>query len=100
MPILLKVGPLNTGDSWTYAQARQGVNSADPSFPPVSEETMRRITEGSVVSVRRLHWLLYRVYNDLISQAPKDSSSLREVSFDQIAEYFFRLEFGESRNLS
>lgn len=96
-PILLKVGPLNTGDGWTYAQARQGINSDDLSFPRVSEETMQRVTEGSAVPIRRLHWLLYMVYNDLVSQnTPKDSSPLREVSFDHIARYFFRLEFGES----
>jgi hypothetical protein len=96
-PILLKVGPLNTGDGWTYAQARQQIHSADPSFPTVSEETMRRVTEGRVVSVRTLHSLLYRVYDDLTSQNTwKDLSPLSEVSFDHIARCFFRWGFGES----
>ncbi|MGH3821269.1 MAG: hypothetical protein ACRDRA_00250 [Pseudonocardiaceae bacterium] len=96
-PILLKVGPLNTGDGWTYAQARQGINSAGRNFPTVTEETMRRVTEGNVVSIRRLHWLLYSVYKNLASQnTSNDSSPLREVSFDRIAQHFFQLEFGES----
>lgn len=42
-PILLKVGLLNAGDSWTYALARQGSDSAGGSFPTVSEETMQRV---------------------------------------------------------
>ncbi|MGH3696880.1 MAG: hypothetical protein ACRDRX_23350 [Pseudonocardiaceae bacterium] len=96
-PILLKVGPLKTGDGWTYAQARQEMSSFDLGFPPVSEETMQRVTEGNVVSIRRLHDLLYRVYDDLASKnTSRDSPSLREVSFDHIAQHFFRLKFGES----
>lgn len=100
-PILLKVGLLSADDGWTYAHARQGSDSADPSFPRVSKETMRRVTGEGVVSIGRLHWLLHGVYEELVSQkTPGDSLPFREVSYDHIADYFFRLRFDESRNMS
>jgi energy-coupling factor transporter ATP-binding protein EcfA2 len=100
-PILLKVGLLNAGDGWAYAQARQGTNPTGLSFPRVSEETMQRVTEGNSIPIRRLHWLLYNVYKDLASQnISKDSSPLREVTFDHIARCFYRWKFGESGNMS
>lgn len=98
--VLLKVGPLNAGDSWIYAHARQESASADASFPRVSEETMRGVTSAGVRSIRWLHRLLHGVYEDLSSQNTREGLlPFREVSFDHIGGYFLRLMFGESGNM-
>jgi energy-coupling factor transporter ATP-binding protein EcfA2 len=100
-PILLEVGPLNARDGWIYAHARQKSYPADGSFRRVSEETMLRVTREGVRSVRWLHKLLHGVYEDLATlDTPEGLLPLREVTFEQIAEYFFRLKFGEPGNLS
>lgn len=97
-PILLKVGLLNADDGWTYADARQGGCSADPSFPRVSKKTMQRVTQERVVSVGRLHRLLHGVYEDLAAQST--SLPLPEISYEHIADYYFRSNFSESGNVS
>lgn len=98
---LLKVGPLNAGDSWTYAHARQGSTSADTNFPTVSEETMHSVTSAGVRSIRWLHKLLHGVYEELALQnTPEGLIPYREVSLDHIGGYFLRLMFGKSGNMS
>lgn len=100
-PILLKVGPLNAGDSWTYAHARQGSYPADGSFPRVSEETIRRVTRKGAWSIRWLHRVLYGVYEELASQdTPDGLLPYREVSFEHIAEYFIQSMFSEPGKMS
>lgn len=99
-PILLKVGSLNAGDGWTYADARQRNVSADPSFPRVSEETMRRVTAEGVQSIGWLQWLLHGVYDELLShRVLRDSLLSREVSYDHIAGYCLRY-LAKSGNVS
>lgn len=88
-PIMLKVGPLSSGDAWTYACARQESDSVDRSFPKVSEETMRRVTASGPISIRWLHKLLYGVYQELASQ-DQHLLPLPEVSFEHIAGYCMR----------
>ena len=100
-PILLKVGLLNAGDSWTYARARQGSDPAGGSYPTVSEETMQRVTSAGVRSLRWLHALLHLAYEKLDSQDTReDLLSFREVSFEYIAECYLRSRLAKPGNMS
>jgi energy-coupling factor transporter ATP-binding protein EcfA2 len=92
-PVLLKVGPLEDGDGWLFAQSRQELHPDAGVYPKVSEETMLRVTtRGYPTSIGQLQTLLHGVYEDLRRRSPEDLA-LRspELSYEEITDYFFRL---------
>ncbi|MGP4020770.1 hypothetical protein [Saccharopolyspora sp. 5N708] len=92
-PVLLRVGPLDDGDGWLFARARQELHPDAGVYPKVTEETMLRVTtSGYPRSIGQLQTLLHGVYEDLRRRSPEELA-LRspELSYEEITDYFFRL---------
>jgi len=90
--VQLDVGSLKDGDSWAYAQARQGTEQDEADFPLADEETMRRVRRNGVTSIGQLHRLLYGVYEDFRATCSANGSSPpSRLRWHHITDYHFRL---------
>lgn len=100
-PILLKVGPLNENDGWLFADKRQEIHGGQPDVGPfrkVNSDTMRDVTQGWTTSVGQLQELLYGYYHEMSVQPPRNNAlPPDDVTFDDIAKYYFRFTRNETR---
>lgn len=85
-PIYLTVGSLTKQDAGRFAHDRLRRSPTGPALPPVTADTLDRVTEKRPMSIGELQTLLYGLYEEL----RLEPDLTEEVTYQYISEFYLR----------